>query len=124
MDRRVQAALHEMVINRGSQANSLHRRVCRSLHGRRGEAATAGRRPVLFDRSLPCNHECQTTEQLTSWLARNRQIAVAANAQPASGLPSALINGISPEDLEALNSYPPGMTETKLRQILNTLNTQ
>ena len=79
---------------------------------------------VLFDRSLPCNHDCQTAAQLIDWLARNRQIAMTANAPKATALPAAPSNGISPEDLETLNSYPPGMTERKLRQILNTLNTQ
>ena len=79
---------------------------------------------VLFDRSLPCNHDCQTTEQLMSWLDRNRQIAVAADAQQAPNLPAAPAQGISPEDLEALNSYPPGITEEKVRQILHTLNVQ
>jgi len=75
---------------------------------------------ILIDRSLACNHDCQTTEQLTNWLAQNRQVALSADAKQAPDLPVPPAKGISPEDREALNSYPPGMTQDRLREILRT----
>jgi hypothetical protein len=77
---------------------------------------------VLFDRSLRCNEDCLTSGQFLDWLAKNSQITMAATSQLGTDLPSAPANGISPEDLKALNTNPAGMTEDQLRQILKTLN--
>jgi hypothetical protein len=79
---------------------------------------------ILFDRSLPCNHDCQNTDQFMNWLDRNKQITVADDGLKAPNLPKPPEKGISPKDLEALNSYPPGMTKETLNRILLSLNEQ
>jgi len=79
---------------------------------------------VLFDRSRASNQNCQTSEQFIKWLAENSKIAMAFGTAHAAKLPEPPAEGISPEDLQALNSNPPGMTEENLRAILRILNSQ
>jgi hypothetical protein len=115
---------HEMVIQKGHAAQLPSFAVFADRFTEEDKQQLSQVGAVLFDRSLPCNHDCQTTDQLMSWLIQNRQIALAADTQRAPDLPAPSAQGISPENLQALNSYPPGMTAEGVRHILKTLNMQ
>ena len=79
---------------------------------------------ILFDRSLPCNKDCETPEKLVGWLEENEKITLAASGKTRTSLEKVSEKQIDERDLKALNSYPAGTNENDVRKMLTILNSQ
>ncbi len=81
------------------------------------ESRLLGVGAVIFDRSLTCNQSCQTPDQLSEKLSQGSPTQDASNAAPPADRPV-----ISPEDLAAINAYPPGIERGQVEALLQAIN--